>query len=170
MVPQGYLIPFDEFLLSCNLSTQIVKPLSVFKHLGSSPLDDKNTSYYTALSLSKQPYSYNELLFISATVICSWISLNKKYKTNLSKLNAQDSSRTSQTTFDKLSVMLHLRTLRDKTQNLEPRKRNPSDTPLTALTQIIDCYERISKLLQSQIEHQTVDFFHEQLLALLLQL
>ena len=55
------------FFLPCNIPTAIVKPLTVFKHLVSSPPDDKDTSYYTALS--KQSYSYNELLFISAKVI-----------------------------------------------------------------------------------------------------
>ena len=62
IVPQENLIHFDDFLLPCNNTTQIVKPLTVFK-----PLDDKDTSYYTALY--KQSYSYNELLFISSKVI-----------------------------------------------------------------------------------------------------
>ena len=39
-VPQEYLIQFDDFLLPCNIPTQIVKPLTVIKHLVSSPLDD----------------------------------------------------------------------------------------------------------------------------------
>ena len=64
IIPQEYLIHFNEFLLPCNIPTAIVKPLTVFKHLVSSPLDDKDTSYYTALF--KQSYSYNELLFIYA--------------------------------------------------------------------------------------------------------
>ena len=42
IVPQEYLIQFDEFLLPCNILTQIVKPLTVIKHLVSSPLDDKD--------------------------------------------------------------------------------------------------------------------------------
>ena len=66
IVPQEYLIHFDDFLLPCNIPSQIVKPLTVIKHLVSSPLDDKDKSYYTALS--KQSYSYDELLFISAKV------------------------------------------------------------------------------------------------------
>ena len=50
IVHQESLIPFDDFLLPCNISTQIVKPLTVIKHLVSSSLDDKETSNYTALS------------------------------------------------------------------------------------------------------------------------
>ena len=68
ITPQEYLIHFDDFLLPCNIPTQIVKPLTVIKHIVSSPLDDKDKSYYTALA--KQSHSYNELLFISAK-ICS---------------------------------------------------------------------------------------------------
>ena len=35
-VPQEYLTHFDHFLLPCNIPTQIVKPLTVFKQLVSS--------------------------------------------------------------------------------------------------------------------------------------
>ena len=45
IVPQGYLIHFDDFLLPCNIPAQIVKPLTVIKHLVSSPLDNKEISY-----------------------------------------------------------------------------------------------------------------------------
>ena len=38
IVPQEYLIHFDNFSLPCNIPTQIVKPLTVIKHLVSSPL------------------------------------------------------------------------------------------------------------------------------------
>ena len=57
-------------------------------------------------------------------------------------------SRTSQTTSDKMCVMLNLRTLHEITQKLEPQKRKLSDTPLTTPTKIIDCYEGTSTLLQ----------------------
>ena len=67
IVPQKYLIHFDNFLLPCKIPTQIVKSLTVIKHLVSSPLDDRDKFYHTALS--KQSYSYNELLFISAKII-----------------------------------------------------------------------------------------------------
>ena len=60
IVPQKNLIQFDDFLLPCNIPTQIVKPLTAIKHLLSSPLDDKDKTYYTALY--KQTYSYKEQL------------------------------------------------------------------------------------------------------------
>ena len=62
IVPRKYWVHFDNFVLPCYIPTIIVKPLTVFKHL-----DDKDTSYYKALS--KQSYSYIELLFLSAKVI-----------------------------------------------------------------------------------------------------
>ena len=77
IVPQEYIIHFDDFLLPCNIPTQIVKPLTVIKHLVSSPLDDKDTSYYTALS--KQSHSYNELLFIAAKTISFMVQTEQKH-------------------------------------------------------------------------------------------
>ena len=41
MVPQEYLIHSDDFLLPCNIPTQIVKPPTVIKHLVSSPSQPK---------------------------------------------------------------------------------------------------------------------------------
>ena len=76
IVPQAYLIQFDDFFLPCNIPIQIVEPLTVIKHLVSSPLDDKDKSYYTAFS--KQFYSFNELLFISAKVISYMIQTEQK--------------------------------------------------------------------------------------------
>ena len=76
IVPQKYLIHFDDFLLPCNIPTQIVKPLTVIEHLVSSPLDDEDKSFYIAPS--KQSHSYNELLFISANVISYMIQTEQK--------------------------------------------------------------------------------------------
>ena len=42
IVPQEYPIHSDDFLLPCNIPTQIVKPLTVIKHLVYSPLDNKD--------------------------------------------------------------------------------------------------------------------------------
>ena len=53
-----------------------MKPLVVIKHLVSSSLTDKDTSYHT--SLSKQSHSYNELLFISAKVISYMVQAEHK--------------------------------------------------------------------------------------------
>ena len=81
IVPQEYLIHFDDFLLPCNVPTQIVKPLTVIKHLVSSPLDDKDKTYYTALY--KQAYSYNELLFIAAKTISFLVQAENKSERKL---------------------------------------------------------------------------------------
>ena len=82
IVPQEYLIHFDEILLPCNVPTQIVKPLTVIKHLVSSPLDDKDKTYYTALY--KQTNFFNELLFIAAKTISFFV-----YGTSRTKIRTQ---------------------------------------------------------------------------------
>ena len=41
IVPQGYLIHFDDFLLPCNIPIQIVKSFTVINRLVSSPIDNK---------------------------------------------------------------------------------------------------------------------------------
>ena len=111
IVPQEYLIHFDDFLLPCNIPIQIVKPLAVIKHLVSSPIDDKDKSYYTALY--KQSHSYNELLFISAKIISFKYKLNKKtvHRSHTSPI---------QNTPDKFPSILNNRTLRDITNLLDP--------------------------------------------------
>ena len=50
---------------------------------------------------------------------------------------------------EKFSSVLNNRTLRDLTHLLYPYKRNSSDTLITSLTQIIHCFVRKHKLLQS---------------------
>ena len=104
IVPQEYLIHYGDFLLPCNIPTQIVKPLTVNKHLVSSPLDDKDRTYYTALY--KQTYSYNELFFISVKTISFMVQAEQKteHKTHSSPIK---------NTPDKLSSVLNNRTLRD---------------------------------------------------------
>ena len=62
--------------MPCNIPTQIVKPLTVIKHLVSSPLDDKDKSYYTAHA--KKSHSYNELRFISAKLISYMVQTEQK--------------------------------------------------------------------------------------------
>ena len=143
IVPQEYLIHFDDFLLPFDVPTQNVKPLTVIKHLVSSPLDDKDKSYYTALS--KQAHSYNELLFISAKTI-SYMVQNEN-KTEQKPPTEQTSP--IRNTSDKLASVLKNRIIRDITHPLDPYKRNPSDTLITTLTHIIHCYDRTHKLLQS---------------------
>ena len=126
--------------MPCNIPTQIVKPLTVIKHLVSSPLDDKDRTYYTALY--KQTYSYNELLFINAKTISFMVQAEQK---------TEHKSHSSPTKIapDKLSSVLNNRTLRDMTNLLEPYKRISSETPITPLTHILHCYDRTHKLVQT---------------------
>ena len=49
----------------------------------------------------------------------------------------------------KLNNVLTSRTLRDLTYKLDPYKKNPSDSPLAALTHILDCYDHTLKILES---------------------
>ena len=140
IVPQEYLIHFDDFLLPCSIPTQIVKPLTVIKQFVSSPLNDKGKTYSTALY--KQTYSYNERLSIAAKTISFMVQAEQKteHKSHSSPLK---------NTLDKLSSVLNNRTLRDITNLLDPYKQNPSDTPITTLTHILHCYDGTHKLLQT---------------------
>ena len=140
IVLQENLIHFDDFLLPCNIPTQKVKPLTVIKHLVSSSLDDRDKIYYTALY--KQTYSYNELLFIAAKTISFMVQAEQRpeHKSHSSPMK---------NTPDTLSSVLNNRTLRDITNLLDPYKRNPSDTPITTLTQILHCYDRTHNFLQT---------------------
>ena len=140
IVPQEYLIHFDDFLLPCNIPTQIVKPLTVIKHLVSTPLDDKDKTYYT--TLYKQTYSYNELLFITAKTISFMVQAEQKTEHQFHSSPIKNAP-------DKLSSVLNNRTLRDITNLLDPYKRNSSETHITTLTHIIHCYDRTLKLLQT---------------------
>ena len=54
-----------------------------------------------------------------------------------------------QTTSEKLATILNNRTLKDLTQMLDPRKRNPPDSPITTLNHLIHCHNRTSQLLQT---------------------
>ena len=126
--------------LPCNILTQIVKPSTVIKHLVSSPLDDQDKSYYTALY--KQTYSFKELLFISAKIISFLVQAEHKTE-------HKSHSSTIRRTADKLSSVMNNRTLRDLTNLLDPYKQNPSETPITTLTHILHCYDRAHKLLQT---------------------
>ena len=130
-------------LLPCNIPTTIVKPFTVINYLVFSPLDDKDKSYYTALS--KQSHSYDELLFISAEIISYMVQTeNKAEHKPLVEQTAPIC-----TTSDKLSSILNNRTLRDITQLLDPYKRNQSDSPITTLTHLKHCHDRTHKLLKS---------------------
>ena len=135
IVPQVYLFHFDDFMLPCNIPTQMVKPSTVIKHLVSSPLDDKDISYYTALS--KQSHSYNELLFIAAKIISFMVQTEQKHTYSDHKSPTKSPIKHSLTTCEKLSTMLNNRTLKYLTQMLDPCKRNPLDSPITTLNHLI---------------------------------
>ena len=153
IIPQEYLIHFDDFLLPCNIPTQIFKPLTVIKHLVSTPLDDKDTSHYTALY--KQSYSYNELLFIAAKVISYMVRTEQSLEIQTEQQRQNKTRKTpppspiKQTTSEKLTTILNNRTLKDLTQMLDPYKRNSSDSPITTLNHLIHCHNRTSQLLQT---------------------
>ena len=143
-LPLKYLIHFDDFLLRCNIPTQIVKPLTVIKHLVSSPLDVEDKSYYTALS--KQSYSYNELLFISAKVISYIVQTEQKTERKPPTTEHTSPIRNGP---EKLSYVLNNRTLREIDHLMELYKQNSSDSVVATLTHLVHPFERIHKLLQS---------------------
>ena len=140
IVPQEYRTHFNDFSLPCNIPTQIVEPLFVIKHLVSSPLDDKDKTYYSALY--KQTYSYNELLFISGKTISFMVQAEHKteHKSHTTPIR---------NTPDKLSSVMNNRTLRDLSNLLDSYERNPSETPITTLRHILHCFDRTHKLLQT---------------------
>ena len=141
IVPQEYLILFDDFLLPCNIPTIIAKPLIVIKHLVSAPLNDKEKSFYTALS--KQAYSNNEVMLLSAKIIAFMVKAEKAKSETQYITPEQYTPKQPTTTTNKLNNVLTSRTLR--------YKKNPSDSPLATLTHILDCdcYDHTLKRLQS---------------------
>ena len=146
IVPQEYLIHFDDFLLPCNVPTIIAKPLTVIKHLVSTPLTDEEKSYYTALS--EQSYPYNELLFISAKVMAFMVNAEKAKSVTQYTTPEQYTPKQPTTTTDKLNNVLTSRTLRDVTYKLDPYKKNSTDSPLTTLTHNLECFDHPFKMLQ----------------------
>ena len=131
---------------------QMEHQMTVIKHLVSTPLDDKDTSHYTALS--KQSYSYNELLFIAAKVISYMVQAEQQLAVQNEQRSYNDHKSPSkspikQTTSEKLATILNNRTLKDLTQMLDPYKRNSSDSPITTHNHLIHCHNRTSQLLQT---------------------
>ena len=121
VVLQEDLIQVDDLLFPCNIPEQIVKPLTVNKHLLSSPLDDKETSSYT--TLTKLAHPYNELHFISARLISFMVQAEIKSEHKLPTFEHTSPIRT-QNTSEKLSSILKNRTLLNITLLLDPYKRN----------------------------------------------
>ena len=107
------------------------------------PPADYTSKHYTPNTTTPQtpPYSYNELLFISAKALTVIVKAEKaKSETQYTTLE-QYTPKQPTTTTDKLNNVLTSRTLRDLTYNLDPYKKNPSDVPLTTLTHILEHYD-----------------------------
>ena len=117
-VPQDHLIHFDDFFLPCDIPTQIVKPLTVIKHLVCSPLDDEDKSYYTALA--KQSHSYNELFFISTKIISYMVQAEQKAEQKPPPIGYTSPIRN---TPEKLSSALNNRTLSRYNTSTGPVKK-----------------------------------------------
>ena len=78
IVPQEYLIHYDDFLLPCNIPTQIVKPLNVNKHLLHLMIKIELTIQH---STSKRIPTMNFSSFLQR-LSPLWYKLNKKLNIN----------------------------------------------------------------------------------------
>ena len=152
-----YLKNISSILMTfCCLATfliQIVKPLTVIKHLVSSALDDKDISYYTALS--KQSHPYYELLFIETKTISYIVQTEQNHTVQTEQKHCYNNQKSppkspiKQTIREKLSNILNNRTLKHLTQMLDPYKRNSSDSPITSPNHLIHSHNRTFQLLQT---------------------
>ena len=131
IVPQEFSYILMIFV-ECIIPTRNVKPLTVIKHLVSSPLDGKDKSYYP--TLAKQSLSYNEFLFISAKIVSYMIQTEQKAEHKPPLIEHTSYIRN---TSEQLSSVFNKSTLRDITHLLDPYKRNSSDSPIITLTHII---------------------------------
>ena len=90
-------------------------------------------------------------MFISAEVITLMV------KAENAKSETQYTPKQPTTTTNKLNNVLTSRTLRDLTYKLDPYKKNLSDSQLTTLTHILECYDHTLKILQSlDIDSQSI--------------
>ena len=80
IVPQEYLIHFDDFLLPCNIPTQFVKPLMLLNILSLLHLMIK-TSLIIQLFTSKRTPTLNSSSFLP-NPFRTWYKLNIKLDTN----------------------------------------------------------------------------------------
>ena len=88
-------------------------------------------------------------MFISAKAIAFMVKAEKaKYETQYTSPE-QYTPKQPTTTTDKINNVLASRTLRDLTYKLDPYKKNPSDSPLTILTHILESYDHTLKILQA---------------------
>ena len=117
----------------------------IYSHLISTnislSLDDKDKTYYTALS--KQTYSYKELLVIAAKTISFMVQAEQKSEHKVPSSPIKN-------TPDKLSSVLNNRTLRDITNLFDPYKRHLLKHPsshshiyCTAMTEHTNSYKHL---------------------------
>ena len=88
IVPQEYLVHFNDILLPCNIPTVKFKPPPLFKHLVSSPLVIK-----MHLNIPVCQNNHTHLMNYSLSLPKSyhfWSNQNKTQNTNLPILNAID--------------------------------------------------------------------------------
>ena len=141
IVPQESLIRFDDFLLPCNIPTQIVKPLTVIKHRVSSP-HDKYKLYYTAFA--KQSHSNHELIFFSAKINSYMVQTEHKAE---HKPPPSEHMSPSRNTSKKLSSVFNNGTLREITY-LPIYWSRTNETPQILSSPLLHCHDRTHKLLQ----------------------
>ena len=96
--------------------------------------------------MSKQAYSDNELLFISAKVITFMVRADKAKSEPQYTTPELYTPKQPTTTTDKLNNVLRSRTLQELIYKLNPYKKNPSDSPLPTLTHILECYDHTLKI------------------------
>ena len=88
-------------------------------------------------------------MFISANVIAFMVKAEKAKSETQYTTSEQYTPKLPTTTTDKLNNVLTSRTLRDLTYKVYPYKKNPTDSSLTSLTHILECYDHTLKILQS---------------------
>ena len=116
-----------------QFSYKKVKHLTVIKHLVSSPPDDKNKSYYTALA--KQSHTYNEVLFISANIISFVVQTEQKAD---NKPPPIEHTSPNPSTPEKLSSILNNRTINNRIKDI---------------THLLEPYKQIALTLSSPLSH-----------------
>ena len=115
ILPQEYLLHFDDFLLPCNVPTQIVKPLTVIKHLVYSPLDNKDKFIISFLLNNHNPLTNCSLLL--PKIISYMVKTEHKAEHKPPPIEHISPTRN---TCEKFSSVLNKRTLRDRTHLLDP--------------------------------------------------
>ena len=88
-------------------------------------------------------------MFISAKVIAFMVKAEKHKSETRYTTPEQYTPKPPTTITDKLNNVLASRTIGDLTYELDPYKKNPTGSPLTKLTHILQCYDHTLKLLQS---------------------